>query len=87
MSLSVTSSFTASSSSAAVTLTVCAVFQLEVVKVKLAELSDKSVSASPEIVTVTVSVGWVESWISWSLLPPSATVSVASLTPPPSNPL
>ena len=81
--MSVTSSFTASSSWSAETITVCAVFQFAVVKVRLAVLSDRSVPACPVMVTVTVSVGSDESRMEWLLLPPSATVNVASPSVPP----
>ena len=51
-----------SSSSPAVTVTVCAVFQVAVVNSRLVVSSDKSVPEWPEIATVTVPVGAVASF-------------------------
>ena len=59
--VSVTASSAPSSSSAAVTVTVWAVFQLPVVKVREALSTDTSVSVCPETATVTVSEGCVAS--------------------------
>ena len=61
----VTESSEPSSSSAAVTVTVCAVPQLEVVKVRvfveLRPVSSRSEASWPDTVTVTSSEGWVDS--------------------------
>ena len=55
--MATTSSSTASASCSAVTLTVCAVFQLPVVNVRVVLSSDSSVSAIPPMVTVTSPAG------------------------------
>ena len=60
--VSVTTSLLPSSSSPAVTITVCAVFQVVVVKVSVVLSSVRSVLAWPETVTVTFSEGWVASF-------------------------
>ena len=57
--VSVTASFAVSASSPAVTVTVWAVPQFVVVKVRLVGLGVTSVPACPATVTVTFAVGWV----------------------------
>ena len=68
-SVSVTASFNASSSLAAVSVMVCAVSQLESVNINSVASSAKSVPACPVIVTVTLLNGRVESRMSnvWTL--------------------
>ena len=55
--MSVAESSVLSVSSLAVTVTVCAVLQFEVVKVRLAEVAVRSVPLVPPTVTVTFPVG------------------------------
>ncbi len=68
------------SSFAPVTVTVCAVFQLAAVKVRVVALRLPSVASRPVRVTVTSAVGWELSLtVKLSVLPLSLVVSVALL--------
>jgi len=55
-------SLSASSSSSAETVTLCSVFQMVAVKVRLSGLTVRSVSAWPVMATVTVAEGSIESF-------------------------
>ena len=57
--VSLTKSFTVSASSSAVTVTVLAVLQSNVVKVRLVGYGVTSVPACPATITTTFAVGWV----------------------------
>ena len=61
MWVTVAVSSAASSSCLADTVTVCAVLQVDALKVRLAGSAVTSVSAGTLTVTVTLSVGWVSS--------------------------
>ena len=75
MCSSVAASFAPSSSSPAVTVTVCAVFHVAVVNVRLVVSSVRSVPEWPVIATVTCAVGCVESRTVYSASSPSVTPS------------
>ena len=67
-------------SSSAVTFTVCAVLQSEVVKVRLVLSSERSVVVKPPMVTETSPAGSVSNTTEYSLLLPPTTVIAVGLT-------
>ena len=81
MCVTVAVSSVGSSSSAAETVTVLAVAQFEVVKVRLAGFAlTSALSVGSTMVTVTVAVGWVSSTTVYVFVPPSLTVSDVGVT-------
>ena len=83
MCVSVALSADVSLSSAALTVTVCAVLQPLVVNVRLLLSTPKSVPVVPPIVTVTSPLGCVASATVYVALSPSITGSVATLSSSP----
>ena len=81
MCVTVAVSCEASPSSAAETVTVCAVAQFEVENVRLAGFAETSVGAVGSLmVTVTASDGSVSSTTVYVFVPPSSTVSDVGVT-------
>ena len=80
MCVTVAVSRAASLSSAAETVTVCAVSQSEAVNVRRAGLAVTSVLVGSLTVTVTVAVGSVSSTTVYVFVPPSLTVSERGVT-------